>query len=139
MLYKKFENKYVIRLERGEEIVTSLKELCRKENIQLGMITGLGAVGDVEIGYFETETKKYHSKKITGDLEILNLNGNITMMNKEVYLHLHITIANEELQAFGGHLNSAHISATGEIIIDVMEGHVDREFNDDIGLNLLTL
>jgi hypothetical protein len=28
------------------------------------------------------------------------------------------------------------ISATGEIIIDVIDGHVDRKFNEEIGLNL---
>jgi hypothetical protein len=31
----------------------------------------------------------------------------------------------------------AVISATGEIIIEAIDGYVDREFDDDIGLNLL--
>lgn len=139
MLFKRLNNKYIIRLERGEEIVESLKKLCKNEKIQLGRITGLGAVSNVEIGYFELKKKEYHSKRISGDLEILNLNGNITSMNGDIYLHLHITISDEELHAFGGHLNSATISATGEIIIDVIEGEVDRYFNDETGLNLLSL
>lgn len=139
MDYKRFGNKYVIRLEKGEEIVTSLKELCEKEKINLGTVTGIGAVGEVEIGYFETKTKKYHSKALKGDMEILNLNGNISEMNEEIYLHLHISLSDENLNATGGHLNSAVISATGEIIIDVIEGKVDREFDDEIGLNLLRL
>lgn len=137
MDYKRFDNKYVIRLEKGEEIVSTLKDLCNKEDITLGTITGIGAVGEIEIGYFETKTKKYHSRILSGDMEILNLSGNVSEMNGEVYLHLHITISDEKLNAMGGHLNSAVISATGEIIIDTIEGKVDREFNEDIGLNLL--
>lgn len=137
MKYTKFGNKYVIRLEKDEEIVSSLKDLCKKEKISLGTIGGIGAVGEVEIGYFETKTKKYNSKVLKGDMEILNLNGNISEMNGDVYLHLHITVADDNLNAMGGHLNSAIISATGEIIIDAIDGKVDREFDEEVGLNLL--
>jgi len=58
-------------------------------------------------------------------------------LNKEVYLHLHITVSNHDLQVYGGHLNSVVISATCEMIIDVIEGEVDRAFSEEIGLNLL--
>ena len=33
MNYRKFENQYVIRLDRGEEIVESLNTTAEKENI----------------------------------------------------------------------------------------------------------
>ena len=33
-------------------------------------------------------------------------------------------------------MNSAVVSATFEAIIDVMDGEIDREFSDEIGLNL---
>ena len=39
--------------------------------------------------------------------------------------------------SFSGHLNSAYVSATCELVIDVAEGRVDRKFSDEIGLNLL--
>lgn len=137
MDYKRFGNKYVVRLEKGEEVLEALKSLCKEENISLGTVAGIGAVSEVEIGYFEIEAKKYHSKQLKGDLEVLALNGNITRMNGKVYLHLHITLADENQKAIGGNLNRAIISATGEIIIDTIEGKVDREFSEDVGLNLL--
>ncbi len=46
-------------------------------------------------------------------MEITSLVGNISQMNGEVYLHIHINLANEENKVFGGHLTSAIISATG--------------------------
>ena len=44
MEYRKFGKQYVIRLEKGEEIVSSIKDLCEKENIKLGSLSGIGAV-----------------------------------------------------------------------------------------------
>lgn len=35
-----------------------------------------------------------------------------------------------------GHLNAAVVSATCELVIDVIDGEVGREFSDEIGLNL---
>ena len=36
---------------------------------------------------------------------------------------------------FGGHLNRCVISATCEMVINVIDGEVDREFNEEVGLN----
>ena len=39
-------------------------------------------------------------------------------------------------EVFGGHLNRAIVSATYEMIINVIDGKVDRYFDEEIGLNL---
>lgn len=137
MEYKRFGSKYVVRLERGEEIISSITDLVKKEDITLGRISGIGAVDRAVIGLFEMDTKEYHKKEFTGDFEILNLSGNISQMDGKDYLHFHITLGDKEFNAYGGHLNEAVISATCEIIIDVIEGTIDRERDKDLGLNLL--
>ena len=139
MNYKRFNNKVIIRIDKGEEVVDSLKKICKNLDIKLGSIIGIGSTDKVTIGLLNTKTKKYQSKEFTGDHEITSLVGNITMMNEEVYLHLHITICNIEHKAIGGHLTSAIISATFEGIIDIIEGQITREHNDDVGLNQLKL
>jgi predicted DNA-binding protein with PD1-like motif len=60
-------------------------------------------------------------------------------MNGEVYLHLHINIADSKYNVYGGHLNYAYVSATCEIVIEAVEGEVEREFSEGIGLNLYKL
>ena len=139
MNYKQFNNKVIVRIDKGEEVVDCLKTICKKLDIKLGSIIGIGSTDKVTIGLLNTKTKKYQSKEFTGDHEITLLVGNITMMNEEVYLHLHITICNIEHKAIGGHLTSAIISATFEGIIDIIEGQITREYNDDVGLNQLKL
>jgi len=139
MKYERLGNKVVVRIDKGEEIVDALKTICKKLDIKLGSIVGIGATDKVTIGLLNTKTKKYQSKEFTGDHEIAPLVGNITLMNGEVYLHLHATICNVEHKALGGHLTSAVVSAMFEGIIDIIEGQVTREYNDEVGLNLLKL
>jgi len=137
MKSKKFGNKWIVRIDKGEEIVQTIKEFCQENKIKLGSISGIGATDKVTIGLFDTNTKEYHSQELIGDYEITNFSGNISTMNKEVYLHLHITLADKNQQAFGGYLSSAIISGTGEIIVEEIEGEIEREFNEEVGLNLL--
>ena len=136
MEYRRFENSYVIRLNKGEEVVSSLKELCKKENIRLGEITGLGASDLVEIGVFNVNTKEYKTKTFEGMFEITSLVGNVTTKDDEVYLHIHINFGDEEGFVKGGHLVQARISATSEIILRIVEGYVGRKLSDEVGLNL---
>ena len=136
MEYKRFENTIVMRIDKGEEIIENVKEVAIKENIKLASISALGATNDFTVGVFKTEEKKYYSNTFTGDFEIVSLTGTINTMNGEFYLHLHMSAGDSDGKVFGGHLNRAVISATCEMVINIIDGNVDRKFNEEIGLNL---
>jgi predicted DNA-binding protein with PD1-like DNA-binding motif len=137
MEYRKFDDTYVVRLNRGEEVIESLKDLCKNENIELAEITGLGASNLVEIGVFNVNTKEYNTKIFEGMFEITSLIGNVTRKDGEVYLHIHINFGDEEGLVKGGHLVRSIISATSEIVVRRINGKVGRKLSNEIGLNLL--
>lgn len=137
MEYRKFDGIIIARIDKGEEIISKIMEICEKENVKLANINALGAVGEIEIGLFDTKQKKYHSTKHTGDFEIVSLTGNITTKDGRLYNHLHMSAGDKDNKVWGGHLNSAVVSATCELFIYVIDGTVEREFNEEIGLNLL--
>lgn len=139
MQFKQFGNKYILRIDKGEEIVETLKQFCKEHQINLGSIWGIGATNQTTIGFFETDTKQYHQKNFSADLEIAPLIGNITTQNGEIYLHLHVNLGDKNQRAWAGHLNKAVVSATFEAIIETIDGEIDREFSGEIGLNLLKL
>lgn len=136
MEYRKFNNTIVARIDRGEEIIEKIKEIALKEDIKLANLNALGAVGEFTVGVFKTKEKKYYSNSFEGDFEIVSLTGTINTMNNKFYSHLHMSAGNDKGEVFGGHLNKAIVSATCEMVINIIDGTVDRYFNEEIGLNL---
>lgn len=136
MEYRRFNNTIVARIDKGEEILEQIKEIALKENIKLANVNALGATNEFTVGVFKTLEKKYYANSFKGDFEIVSLTGTINTMNGEFYTHIHMSAGNEEGKVFGGHLNKAIVSATCEMVINIIDGTVDRKLDEEIGLNL---
>jgi predicted DNA-binding protein with PD1-like motif len=137
MEYRQFGDDYVVRLDRGEEVVSCLSEICSREGIRLGMVQGLGAADRVVIGLYDVGSRIYHKTTLEGPMEITSLAGNISRKDGAPYLHLHINVCDRQMHVLGGHLNVFRISATAEIFIRSMAGEVGRRLDDAVtGLNL---
>ena len=136
MEYRKFENKIIARIDKGEEILEKIKEIALQENIKLASINALGATNDFTVGVYKVDEKKYYSNEFKGNFEIVSLTGTINTMNGEFYTHIHMSAGNDKGEVFGGHLNKTVVSATCEMVIDIIDGKVDRYFDKEIGLNL---
>lgn len=136
MEYKRFQDKIVVRIDKGEEILEKIKEMALAENIKLANVNALGATNQFTVGVFKTEEKKYYANSFSGDFEIVSLTGTINTMNGEFYTHIHMSAGNDKGEVFGGHLNRAIVSATCEMVITIIDGKVDRYFDEETGLNL---
>lgn len=136
MEYRRFGNRIIARIDKTEEIVEKVKEIASKEQIKLASVQALGAIDQFTVGVFKTAEKKYLANDFSGSFEIVSLNGTINTMNDEVYCHLHMSAGNDKGEVFGGHLNRAVVSATCEMVISIIDGKVDRYFDEEIGLNL---
>ena len=137
MEYRRFEKTYMVRLDPEEEILTQLMLLAEKDQIVLAEVTGLGALKELEISVFDTKIKEYYNNTYAEAMELLSLTGTITQMHDRPYLHIHAAAGDGSGRAVGGHLKKAVISATGEIVIRLIEGRADRKYSEAIGLNLL--
>lgn len=137
MDYRHFGNSYVLRIDKGEDIISVLKDFCKAQQIKLGTVTAIGAVNDIEIGLFNTAEKKYYANTYREDMEITSFLGNISTMDGETYMHIHGAFSNITNETRGGHVNRAIVGATCELVITAIEGEIDRKFNDEIGLNLI--
>ena len=136
MEYRKFGNDYVLRIDRGEEVMERLTAFCREAGVKLASVTGLGAADRVTVGLYDVGEKQYHKEELTGPLEITSLTGSITEQEGNPYLHLHITVCGRDLSVRGGHLNECRISATCELNIHCVDGQVGRRYDPVTGLNL---
>jgi len=139
MRFRKCGSRWIVRIDRGEELVETLGRFCSEQGIGAASVSGIGAADRLVLGYFETAAKQYHSVERTGDHEITSLSGNVSTLEGRVYLHLHATVSDTACRAFGGHLSSARISGTCEVVLDPLAGAIGRKFDPEVGLNVLDL
>lgn len=136
MEYRRFGSTIIARIDRGEEILSAIRQIAEAESIRLASISALGATNDFTVGVYNVEEKQYHANEFRGNFEIVSLTGTINTMAGAFYAHLHMSAGDEKGQVFGGHLNRAVVSAVCEMVITVIDGVVDRRFDEGIGLNV---
>lgn len=139
MKVKRTSDGYMLRLEKGEEVVSTITGFVASENIQAGTIAGLGAVCDATIGYFSSHSKKYYQQSFEGEFELLSLTGNISWLDDKPVLHAHVVLSKPDYSLIGGHLFSAVVALTVEAHIRPFEPKIFRKLDKDIGLNLMDI
>ena len=60
MDYRRFDNDYYIRLDKDDEVISSLAAVCEKENITAGSVKGIGGCREATVGVFDLDKKAYN-------------------------------------------------------------------------------
>ena len=136
MNYKRVNDKLLISIDKGEFVNQKLLEVAEKENLKSGWINGLGAISNIEIGYWDIEKKVYVKQKFGSDYELLSLIGNVSLVDNNPFIHTQISFSDTEFKVFGGHLFDAKVIAAAEFCIFISDYHLHRKLNCDIGLSL---
>ena len=110
------------RLTCGSDLLDELTHICTDKNIRLGRIEAIGAVQKAHIGYYDQDSREYRFNDIDKHLEILKLAGNISIKDGSPMVHAHITLADSDGRAFGGHLAQGTVVFACEYIIEPFEG-----------------
>jgi hypothetical protein len=135
--YKKFNGKILLRLDKGDEITESVSKVCTENNVKFASIDGIGACGSATLGYYEPDTKVFTKKVFDkGDYEIISLIGNFSLCDGKPYVHMHISISGSDYRVFGGHLISAVISITGEILLTPV-GDVSKKYDSNVRAEII--
>lgn len=139
VLYRLVDDTYIIRLDKGQEIMSTLKQFCIDKKIQAATIQGIGAGENLNIGFFNTKTKQYEVKHIKDCVEITALMGNVTMKDNEPFIHLHINTSDSFHYVSGGHLLSGDIALTGEIFLRPLNTKLKRIPAPEMGINIFEI
>lgn len=132
---------YVIKLERGEELIRALTDFCANAGIHNAIFQGIGAVERVEIGYYELSTKTYHFTKDDSVFEVASMQGNVALVDGKPFIHAHAVLSrcDESLACIGAHIKEAFVAVTLEVFLTVLDSSIERKMDDAIGLKLLNL
>lgn len=130
---------YAVKIESGEEIVATLAAFAKQENVRAGLLSGLGAVGECELGFFVRSTRQYVRQVFAGEHEIGSLTGNLSELDGEPFPHCHVLIAGEDFVARTGHLFRGVATVTCEVQVVTDPGVLKRVRRPDLGFNPLEL
>jgi len=124
-------------LEKDEPVHESLKKVAKDLELPGAFVSGIGALVDVSIGYFQAESKDYKETKLDGLVELLALNGSISWKEDETFVHLHAILGLEDGSVMGGHLLGAKVGVTGEIFIHKVGQRLERATVKEFGISLI--
>ena len=136
MKYRREGSRIFIRLERGDEVHSSLVAVAEHEGASGGWFSGIGAASEVELGYYQLDRKDYVRLPIPGNVEVASATGSLGLVEGKPFVHLHAVVSDPRGNTHGGHLFRAVTGATLEFVLLVAEGPIERTKDDEIGLNL---
>jgi hypothetical protein len=146
MRFQKVDDVYMIRMEAGEDIVPTLNAFCAEREIGGGSLTGIGALSEATLGYLSMRKKEYVKREFRGDLEIVSLTGNITVMDGKPFVHAHAALAGYDeagllraFEAVGGHLFRGIVSIMAEIILRPLGAAITRAKLPDMPVGVMQL
>ena len=131
-------NKYVARLDKGERLLAGLREFCASSGLASAMLSGIGGVQEVELGFYNLKTRQYQWQTFAQLLEIISLNGTIALdQDGEPVFHIHGAFADEQYQVVGGHVRDLVVGGTCELAVTRINQPLHRKLDDETGLKLL--
>ena len=133
------KNQIFVTLAKGDYINKTFEYFAEIKGFGCAWINGIGAVENITLGSYSIEIKDYIKKEFKGEFELTSLVGNITIKNGNPFVHIHVNVSDEACNAYGGHLFSGTITATGELIIFLSNSVINRKESSDIGLYLWNL
>ena len=136
---KRGERLFVLRLAEKEEVESSLLRFAEENVITAAEITGIGALSDVVLGFFDLDRRDYHENRVAEQVEVLSLIGNLAEFEGRPKLHAHIVVGKRDGTAMGGHLMKGHVRPTLELIVTEAPAHLTRKTDPGTGLALLDI
>ena len=138
MEYRKYGETVYIRMDRGDEIIGGVQEVCRREGIASAVYSGIGGCSEAQIQTFVPEAGAFETQVLRGMLELVSLNGSVNADDAGGYWnHTHAAFAykeGDEHRVAAGHMKSITVSYTAEIELrPVVGGFIGRKPDPETG------
>jgi len=128
---------YVLVFPPGAEVMSGLLQFARQQRLVSGNVAGIGAVSDASVAFFDRQTKEYRHIRVAEQAEVLSLTGNLSLREGSPFFHVHAVLGLPDGRARGGHLFTAHVWPTLEVVLTAWTKPVRRKLDRQTGLPLL--
>ena len=140
MRYQSFTGgHWVIRLEPGEEAMTTIRRFCIENNVRGASFMAFGAFERCKLSFWRPTESRWDHHTIDKQSEVVSLLGNIGWYNDRPVIHAHCSVGDDSQRTFSGHLVEATVKPTLEIFLQDLGAELPREEDEATGLKVLRL
>jgi predicted DNA-binding protein with PD1-like motif len=130
---------FALVFKTGDQAMSGLKAFAEQRHLAASHFTAIGAFKDATLGYFDWEKKDYVKILVHEQVEVLSLVGDITISEGKPNIHAHVVLGKRDGSTCGGHLIEAEVRPTLEVILAESPAHLERRFDKEAGLALISL
>jgi predicted DNA-binding protein with PD1-like motif len=140
VLESRHVRRFAVRIDRGEEVIGSLKKLAESERFRAASIRGTGHLEWAELVHWDPEREaETRPRRVAGPLLALAVEGNVSMRMGEPYVELRGCFSREGdvgVTVVGGQVALASALAL-ELFVEVLEDvRLERDEDPPTGLSL---
>jgi predicted DNA-binding protein with PD1-like motif len=128
---------HILKPPFGSDLLKELESFVREKGINLAWLSGIGAVSRATIRYYDQAKKDWVDLELDQRLEVVSMMGNVSLLNGEPIVHLHVVLADEQGRCYGGHLGNDTLVFNLEILMNTLSGpSVIRKMDAQTGLTI---
>jgi predicted DNA-binding protein with PD1-like motif len=128
---------YAVIFYQGDEAFSGLLEFAQKYHVTSAHFTAIGAVSGATLAWFDPQRKMYKKIPIVGQHEVIGMSGDIALYQGKPVVHTHMVVGNPDGTTQGGHVLSADVSPTLEVMLTVDPVTMQKRFDPATDLTLI--
>ena len=138
-----------VRLRRGTDLMTGLKEVCEANGIKQGTV--LAGIGSLQKMTYQVLAPKPETRLgagytdpqvVQGPVEIVSLQGMVFQSDEgETLLHVHGTFSDQYGKVYAGHVVAGEnpvLATLDGILAEIADVKLVRRMDPEVGLGLFT-
>jgi predicted DNA-binding protein with PD1-like motif len=128
---------YAVIFYTGDEAFSGLQKFAEEYHVTSAHFTAIGAVDGATLGWFDPQRKMYKKIPITGQHEVIGMSGDIALYHGKPVVHTHMLVGDSTGTILGGHVLSANVSPTLEVMVTVDPVTMQKRLDPETDLTLI--
>jgi predicted DNA-binding protein with PD1-like motif len=125
--------------DSGDNVLDEVQRACESEGIFAAALSAVGGFQRATVAWYDLGRKRYEPIEVDEQVEVVSFLGNVTVYHGKPKIHVHCALGRRDGRVVGGHLLSAFVRPTLELVIEELPAPLERTDRPEIGIPLIDL
>jgi predicted DNA-binding protein with PD1-like motif len=129
---------YAVIFGEGDEVISGLTDFAEKYQVKSAHFKAIGGWQKATLGWFSREKKMYKKIPVYSQVEVASMIGDIAIYKGKPIVHTHAVIGLPDGATKAGHVLSAEVWPTLEVMVTVEPNAMERHLDPKTGITLIS-